>query len=320
MSEIANRPRDIKIDGPFLWAEKGVMRLIRDAFDGTTYLDQAVATYATLCELSSDNQGPVFTARRRTISERSGVSLRRVTEILSMFKQSGILDWTQNRIPGSKELAPSSYILLGLGTKHTPSTPNPTPGTPCPRLGTDEKRDNCPVSEESLEQSPEKSPEEVGAKASHPTAKSDDEWIKDLKGSPAYKGTDIDTEHAKMTLWCQTHHKMPTRKRFLAWLNRIEKPLAAGNPRNAGIAIDPIAQGMRIAEIAARRKAARKAQPSVWELKQAEAAVDSAIADIERKAHEDAFGMQIRPEDKAEYSRLKTEKKRLRASIMAGVN
>lgn len=58
---------------------------------------------------------------------------------------------------------------------------------------------------------------------------SDADWLKSLKDSPAYAGIDVDREFAKMTTWCATNSKLPSRRRFINWLNRVEKPLAAGS-------------------------------------------------------------------------------------------
>jgi hypothetical protein len=56
---------------------------------------------------------------------------------------------------------------------------------------------------------------------------SDDEWLESIKSNPAYQGIDVDREHGKMMAWCQTHNKMPSRKRFLNWLNRADRPMSS---------------------------------------------------------------------------------------------
>jgi hypothetical protein len=147
----ASRPRHIKTDGPFLWLSKAAIRRVRDAFDDTTFLDQANAVYMSLCELASDAQSETFTARKRTIAERSGVSLRRVGDILDIFKATGLVTWTQNRSTGTKELLPSTYTLLGL------CIPDTTSGTDSTRLCREAKRENCRESEECTEQRSEES-------------------------------------------------------------------------------------------------------------------------------------------------------------------
>ncbi len=52
-----------------------------------------------------------------------------------------------------------------------------------------------------------------------------DEWLDRLQSSDAYKEIAVKMEYAKMLLWCENHHKQPTRRRMLAWLNRIETPI-----------------------------------------------------------------------------------------------
>lgn len=60
----------------------------------------------------------------------------------------------------------------------------------------------------------------------------DDEWMQTLKGNPAYAGIDVDREYAKMRAWCEAHQKQPSRRRFVNWLNRCERPIVA-QPREA---------------------------------------------------------------------------------------
>ena len=51
-----------------------------------------------------------------------------------------------------------------------------------------------------------------------------------VKASGAYPGIDVDREFAKMKLWCSTHNKQPTKRRLLAWLNRVELPINGSLP------------------------------------------------------------------------------------------
>jgi hypothetical protein len=60
-----------------------------------------------------------------------------------------------------------------------------------------------------------------------PAAQSDSDWIAGLKSDPAYQGIDVATEHAKMVNWCKVNHKPATRKRFINWLHRVDRPLTA---------------------------------------------------------------------------------------------
>ncbi len=56
---------------------------------------------------------------------------------------------------------------------------------------------------------------------------SDDDWLKALSLDPAYTGLDVPREHAKMVRWCDTNRKQPSRRRFINWLNRSERPMTA---------------------------------------------------------------------------------------------
>lgn len=140
--------RNIKA-APFCWQAKQSLRVIREAFDESTFLDQALAVYLTHSELASDEQTATYTATRRKIAERSGVSITRVRVINEKLRALKLLDWKQNKIEGTCELSANTYTMLG--------TAYPTLGTPRPRLGTNSNSTPCPVVEESIEESPEES-------------------------------------------------------------------------------------------------------------------------------------------------------------------
>lgn len=61
---------------------------------------------------------------------------------------------------------------------------------------------------------------------------SDSEWLASLKENPAYDGLNIGVIYGKMQAWCGANKKQPTRRRFINWLNREEKPM----PRQIQIA------------------------------------------------------------------------------------
>jgi hypothetical protein len=59
------------------------------------------------------------------------------------------------------------------------------------------------------------------------SATNDEIWLNQLGTKPAYSLIDVRREYSKMQTWCGVNRKMPTRRRFVAWLNRIEKPMDA---------------------------------------------------------------------------------------------
>jgi len=61
-------------------------------------------------------------------------------------------------------------------------------------------------------------------KKEYPT---DEEWLRSLQADPAYVGISIATEFSKMSRWCEVNRKAPSRRRFINWINRVEKPLTA---------------------------------------------------------------------------------------------
>lgn len=54
----------------------------------------------------------------------------------------------------------------------------------------------------------------------------DEQWMETIKSNPAYSGIDVVREHGKAIAWCDTNRRQCTRRFFINWLNRAEKPLA----------------------------------------------------------------------------------------------
>jgi hypothetical protein len=71
---------------------------------------------------------------------------------------------------------------------------------------------------------------------------SDDEWLAKLSADPAYAGIDVPMQHHKMRNWCDVNRKEPTRRRFVNWLNRCDKPMggkiAASAPASSRLTTD----------------------------------------------------------------------------------
>lgn len=68
---------------------------------------------------------------------------------------------------------------------------------------------------------------EVGKNVAAVAATSDEDWLAELAKNPAYVGLNINVEANKMRAWCSANGKQPTRRRFVNWLNRAERPIAA---------------------------------------------------------------------------------------------
>lgn len=69
--------------------------------------------------------------------------------------------------------------------------------------------------------------QELGAAVAAPAALSDAQWLESLKVGAAYAGIDMEAERAKCEIWCANNSRKFSRKRFVNWLNRIERPMQA---------------------------------------------------------------------------------------------
>lgn len=57
------------------------------------------------------------------------------------------------------------------------------------------------------------------------------DWVEELKKDDTYKGIDVQRELGKMINWCKAHKMNPTRRRFVNWLNRVDRPIQADKPK-----------------------------------------------------------------------------------------
>jgi hypothetical protein len=64
---------------------------------------------------------------------------------------------------------------------------------------------------------------EVGSDGALPEA--DQQWLNGLIADAAYRGINIPQEFRKCLNWCNANKKQLSRKRFINWLNRADKPV-----------------------------------------------------------------------------------------------
>lgn len=89
---------------------------------------------------------------------------------------------------------------------------------------------------------------------------SDEEWLVSLERTPAYEGINIREQFSRMQQWCLVNRKEPTRRRFINWLNRADKPIKTNgkdvriNPRDAGMCQQP-AHARSVEEVIREREA-----------------------------------------------------------------
>jgi hypothetical protein len=78
---------------------------------------------------------------------------------------------------------------------------------------------------------PSSSPSPPPKKKKEKKILSDEDWIKTLEDNPIYEGIEVRVLHGKMLVWCTNNGKKPTRRRFVNWLNREDKPMKQGTEK-----------------------------------------------------------------------------------------
>lgn len=116
---------------------------------------------------------------------------------------------TVNASPSDGSFEPGQLSLLP--DRQNPAEACDIPAAPCiEKKGTEQKR------------------KEERAKAS-PRQLSDEDFIASLEANKAYAGIEIQREFLRMVAWCQANGKQPNRRRFVNWLNRIDRPMVLGS-------------------------------------------------------------------------------------------
>ena len=57
------------------------------------------------------------------------------------------------------------------------------------------------------------------------TAITDQQWLEELASDTTYKGIDVKREYGKCSNWYKTRNQAITRRKFIGWLNRADKPM-----------------------------------------------------------------------------------------------
>ena len=78
-----------------------------------------------------------------------------------------------------------------------------------------------------------------------PAPQADSDFIEELAKSPAYEGIDVRREFEKMKAWSMTNKKVPSRRRFVNWLNRVEKPMNGYQPHKSAARASAEPQGWK---------------------------------------------------------------------------
>lgn len=127
------------------------------------------------------------------------------------------------------EVDGKDYIQFAKWTERTRSDKSKYPDPPQDSAGF--RREKTPPSSPFIvhrSSSPPLAKPKPSAKPAKP-AQSDSEWLAGLVSDPAYEGIPIQAEHGKMIRWCEVNKKQPTRRRFINWLNRADKPMKAAS-------------------------------------------------------------------------------------------
>ena len=99
--------------------------------------------------------------------------------------------------------------------------------------------ETLPESEADTETEPEQSRAETEASRVKPRSVRapvlpDDEYLEALQKNPAYSMLNVRHCYQKMMAWCEVNGRQPSRRRFINWLNKEDKPMTAPVKKQTG--------------------------------------------------------------------------------------
>jgi hypothetical protein len=125
LADEVNEPRgNPALEKPYCWQSKAPLRRIRAAYgNDPRLLPYLMSTYLGLTEIASDEGRPTFTKSISEILVYTGGSYRKLTEVLGLLQDLGLLHIQHNFVYRNtrKGKAPSTYTLLTL--RHTVRNP-----------------------------------------------------------------------------------------------------------------------------------------------------------------------------------------------------
>ncbi|MES0337096.1 MAG: hypothetical protein SFH39_12180 [Candidatus Magnetobacterium sp. LHC-1] len=62
----------------------------------------------------------------------------------------------------------------------------------------------------------------------------DESWLDNLSKTVAYQELNVPVLFGQMRVWCELHGKHPTKRRFISWLNRQDRPINVSKSNDNG--------------------------------------------------------------------------------------
>lgn len=184
--------------------------------------------------LDVDSTGEIYRMHNWEDHQGHIVSLKRRAKDAAQ-KRWGRIKNASSNATGNAPSIPSSNAPSNAPFHSIPFQSNPTV------VGESKSQPSEPAAPEAAP-APGEEPSKLRTPKARELKPADDQaWIATLKASPAYAGLDIDKELSKCLIYFSDRNRTVSRKRFLNWLNRAERPMNGIRPqtsndkRNLGI-------------------------------------------------------------------------------------
>jgi hypothetical protein len=202
----------------FAWQDKRALNAIRERLDGNSKQPIALAVYLALTEIASDKQSDCFVQQLSWIAGKAGTSIASVKRVLQDVEAIPLVKIDRPKLKG-----PATYTLLAMAQAE------PTIAQSELTIAQDAETASRATIKESKNNPIEETEKKVRANA-RPSPQPDDEWLLELSKDATYAGLDVQREFGKLSRWCKEHRQQPSRKRFVNWLNRADRPMQVASP------------------------------------------------------------------------------------------
>ena len=110
----ASLPLDRAPHGGWFRVEEAAIRKLKATFDSPASFRKAQLAYMVLLRIANLEGSDTFSRRVASLADDFGYNYDEAAQALKLVQQAGLLEITQQTVPGSRELAPSRYRVVRM--------------------------------------------------------------------------------------------------------------------------------------------------------------------------------------------------------------
>jgi len=178
-------PLDHAAHGGWFRVEEAAVRKLKATFDSPASFRKAQLAYMVLLRIANLEGTDTFSRRVASLADDFGYNYDEAAQALKLVQQAGLLEITQQTVPGSRELAPSRYRVVRM----FPEIPATFPDNPATLPGKEARFPEIQKPDQSprvSNNSPKNVPRTATKREAHPKSQQEIcEYLQSLKMDPA---------------------------------------------------------------------------------------------------------------------------------------